>query len=131
MIRSALKKAGMALGAILGVALIALTAMALTPVPRPTPEGCDTVTGRLTSVTSPGGNDVSLWLEGDEHRYYINRGIERGIDVAAWHERLHGKQVTLKVIRRNWSPLDPDHDLAPVAEVRDPEGVVFTVIENS
>ena len=100
-------------------------------MPRPTPDRCYTVTGRVSSVTSPGGLDVSIWVEGDGHRYYINRGVERGIDVAAWHQRLQGKQVQLKVIRRNWSPLDADHDLAPVAEVIDPEGVVFTVMEKS
>lgn len=127
MIRSILTK----LGAVLGAAILVLLVMALTPVPRPTPDRCYTVSGRLTSVTSPGGLDVSLWIEGDEHRYYINRGVERGIDVAAWHQRLQGKQVQLKVIRRNWSPLDADHDLAPVAEVTDPEGVVFTVMEKS
>lgn len=127
MIRSILTK----LGAVLGAAILVLTVMALTPVPRPTPDRCYSVTGRVSSVTSPGGLDVSIWVEGDDHRYYINRGVERGIDVAAWHQRLQGKQVQLKVIRRNWSPLDADHDLAPVAEVTDPEGVVFTVMEKS
>lgn len=127
MARSILLKLAM----VLGVVMAALVVMALTPVPRPTPERCYTVTGRVASVTTPCCLDVSIWLEGDTHRYHINRGVERGIDVAAWHQRLAGKQVQLKVIRRNWSPLDRTHELAPVAEVSDPDGLVFTVMERS
>ncbi|MCC6651868.1 MAG: hypothetical protein IT348_12025 [Candidatus Eisenbacteria bacterium] len=125
--RSILTKAGIALG----VVLAALVVMALTPVPRATPERCYTVTGRVASVTTPCCLDVSIWLEGDTHCYHINRGVEQGIDVAAWHQRLAGKDVQLKVIRRNWSPLDRNHELAPVAELSDADGLVFTVMEKS
>lgn len=127
MLRSLATKLGM----LLGLALVVLVVLALTPVPRATPQGCDTVTGRVASVTTPCCLDVHLWLEGDPHRYYINRGVEQGIDVAAWHRRLAGKQVELKVIRRSWSPLDRHHEMAPVAEVRDPDGLLFTLIEKS
>lgn len=125
MIRSAFEKLGMTIALV----LFALLVMALTPVPRATPEHCFTMTGRVSSVTTPCCQDVSIWIEGDPHRYYINRGVERGIDVAALHQRLRGREVQLMVIRRNWSPLDASHSMAPVAQVSDIDGIAFTAME--
>lgn len=50
--------------------------------------------------------DVFLRLDDDECHYYINRGLEMGIDTLKWSEMLTGCEITLDVVDRpaglNW-----------------------------
>ena len=50
--------------------------------------------------------DVFLRLEEDECHYYINRGLEMGIDTIRWSQLLTGREITLEVVDRpaglNW-----------------------------
>lgn len=69
------------------------------------PERCET--GVLSSVSwSTSSADVFLRLENDERHYYINRGLEMGIDTLRWSDMLTGRQITLEVVDRpaglNW-----------------------------
>lgn len=64
-------------------------------------------TGVLSSVGwSTSSDDVFLRLEDDECHYYINRGLEMGIDTLRWSETLTGREITLEVVDRpaglNW-----------------------------
>ena len=64
-------------------------------------------TGALSSVGwSTSSDDVFLRLEDDECHYYINRGLEMGIDKLRWSEMLTGREITLEVVDRpaglNW-----------------------------
>ena len=96
---------------------ISLLILAFTPVPQPVPENCYRVTGVVKKVYVPCCGDVAIELEGDEHLHYIDRGEDHGIDVSAWNDLLTGNQVTLQVIRRHWTPLDPTFHLRSVAAV--------------
>ncbi len=115
------------LAAALGAAIVLLLVLALVPVPPALPWLCHTVEGTVASVTAPGSNDIAIWLQGDTRRYHINHGVDAGLDAAELHARLHGRSVRLQVIRRTWSPLDPAHQLAPVARITDADGIVFDV----
>lgn len=115
------------IGAIIAFMLLV---MVFTPVPQPIPENCKVVEGKVLKVYSPCCQDVGIKLEADEDRYYINRGLERGIDVEAWQQSLEGQVVQLSVIRRNWTPLDPSHSMQPVAELRLKEQVYFSAIKS-
>ena len=64
-------------------------------------------TGVLSSVGwSTSSDDVFLRLEDDECHYYINMGLEMGIDTLRWPEMLTGREITLEVVDRpaglNW-----------------------------
>ena len=64
-------------------------------------------TGVLSSLRwSTSSADVFLRLEDDECHYYINRGLEMGIDTTRWSNALAGQEVTLEVVDRpaglNW-----------------------------
>ena len=64
-------------------------------------------TGVLSSLRwSTSSADVFLRLEDDECHYYINRGLEMGIDTTRWSKALAGQEVTLEVVDRpaglNW-----------------------------
>ena len=58
-------------------------------------------TGVLTKVGwSTSSADVFLRLEEDECHYYINRGLEMGIDTIRWSQLLTGREITLEVVDR-------------------------------
>ncbi len=108
------------------VAVFTLCVLAVLPVPAAVRGRCDTVSGAFESARLAGGADVQLRLAGDHHVYYIDRGAERGVDAARWSERLTGHHVELEIIARNWSPLDPRHVMAPVAQVSESGEVLFS-----
>lgn len=108
------------------VTVVTMTVLAVLPVPAAVRGRCDTVSGAFESVRVASGADVELRLAGDRHIYYIDRGAERGVDAARWGERLTGHNVEVQVIARNWSPLDPRHVKAPVAEVSESGEVLFS-----
>lgn len=110
-----------------GAVMLTLLVMSLVPVPPAWPWLTFPVSGTVASVTAPGSNDIAIWLEGDSHRYHINHGVDAGLDAQRLHAQLRGRPVRLQVIRRTWSPLDPSHQLAPVARVVTDDGVVFDV----
>lgn len=107
-----------------GAGAIALVPLALasyilvfTRVPQPTADNTYVVSGQISQVKPGGRNDVVIRLKGDDRIYYINRGLERGIELGSFANKLQGQQVKLQVIERAWTPLDPYHRLAPVASV--------------
>lgn len=50
--------------------------------------------------------DVGIQLDGDDTNYYINRGLDMGMDSLAWNVSVVGRMVTLQVVDRpaglNW-----------------------------
>ena len=60
--------------------------------------------------------------------YYINRGLERGIDLNMFEQTLVGEQVKLTFVKTHWSPLDPVKTMRPIAEVEVASELLFTTI---
>ncbi|MEO0338979.1 MAG: hypothetical protein AAF242_07170 [Bacteroidota bacterium] len=90
-------------------------------------KNCFSVRGEVAEVYSACCLDISLRLKNDDRKYYINRGLEDDdVNLREMRNQLIGKEVELNVIRRNWTPLDPYHVSAPVAEIRAKETVVFS-----
>ncbi len=114
---------------VFGLMAFALIGISSNPVPAAKPENCETVTGRVVGVDSPCCRDVVLKLENDPRVYYINRGLDREIDLERLRANLSDTPVTLQVIRRTWSPLDPTHQMAPVAQVIAGDKVVFSALQ--
>ena len=50
--------------------------------------------------------DLGIQLDEDETHYYINRGLDMGMDSLAWNRAVVGRTVTLQVVDRpaglNW-----------------------------
>jgi hypothetical protein len=94
-------------------------------VPAPVDENCYWKDVEIRSVESPCCLDVVLFAKGSDTRYYINRGLERGIDPEAWNQALADQTVSLQVIQTRWNPLDPHRKLAPIAQVVRGEEIIF------
>lgn len=91
----------------LGLALaVALGVRFLRPVPIVTEDQCQVATGKVLQVSEGSSYDVFIQLENISTRFYINRGLERGLDLQSLRRDLMGKEVTLKY-PHYWTPLDP------------------------
>jgi hypothetical protein len=64
------------------------------------------VKGKLTKIYDAGNFDISFTLDNKKQRYYINRGIESGLDVENLKEKLLNKNVTIHYAE-HWTLLAP------------------------
>jgi len=110
--------------------VISLLVLAFTPVPQAAPDNCYDVTGVVEKVYVPCCGDVAIAIKGDDHLHYINRGLDQGIDVTQWEQLLPGKVVTLKVIRRHWTPLDPTFHQRSIAAVSLDNQTIYNHIQS-
>ncbi len=55
------------------------------------------VTGVVTSIIEGPSYDIVFKLEGDDTRYYINRGVEQGLYIEDLQDELLGAEVELWV----------------------------------
>ena len=106
-------------------AVAALSFLALAPVPNADQNDAALLRGRVEAVTSSCCGDVQIRLQNDACTYYINRGLEQGLDLDRIQNQLVGKQVEIHLIERSWSPLDPLDRMAPVSQVTTEGQVVY------
>ena len=88
--------------------IISLALCALTFRPVHIPENEDELLatkGEVVSVTEGTSNDIVFKLKGETDSFYINRGLEQGLNLKDLQSKLIGKQVTLKY-PKHWSLLN-------------------------
>src|SRR5687767_4884199 len=54
----------------------------------------------------PENHDLMIWLRGDKRTFYINRALEKGIDVKIFPKELEGKIIMIAYADQ-WTALDP------------------------
>ena len=104
--------------------LFVIAVLALRPVPILPEEKCKVVSGTLTRVFEGGEKDLVFILEGDKTRYYVNRGLETGLDMEYIRQRFVGKEITLKY-PPHWTLLDPFGTIYHVSKVEGEGEVLF------
>jgi hypothetical protein len=116
--------------AIIGIGLLlillALGFLMVNAVPTITEENTETLIGVVKRVYEPCCQDVVVEVAGENRVFYINRGMEEGIDPAAWNGQLKGKEVTLVFVPHNWNPLDPSGRMTTIAEIRQGDETLFS-----
>ncbi len=110
---------------VLAILFVLFIALSLRPIDQPTPESCDLVKGELVEIVPNTQNkDISLLLKDDDHRYYINRGLEKSGLLEAL-ESLPGKEINVYSVR-HWTPLDPFGAIRYIAHVEYQEQVFYS-----
>ncbi|MEJ2004118.1 MAG: hypothetical protein P8X57_03940 [Cyclobacteriaceae bacterium] len=97
------------------------------PVPK-VPENDLLITrGTVANITEAGVRDIVFELEGTDRSYYINRGIDHGIDIRSLKEELIGKDVVIKY-PDYWTILDPRKKTRHITKLESGGEVIFTEI---
>ena len=94
-----------------------MAVLILSPIPSATHDNCVAIIGQVEKVIEgEGENDFVIFLKDDNSYYYVNRGLERGLDLKTLQEQLVGQSITLHYVK-HWSPLDPQNQSRHIARL--------------
>lgn len=77
------------------IALFIFMLLTFKPVPITTEDHCHQVEGIVTDIFEAGAKDVVIKLRGDDNTYYINRGLQQGLDLMEKRNKLIQNQVQI------------------------------------
>lgn len=100
------------------VAATILVAVGLQPVPQPTSENTETVSAVVTGVQATESFDIFFEVtDHDGERYYINRGVEHGLDARSLEALVRNKVVDLTYVKHRslFDPAGRSHHLIAVS----------------
>ena len=94
------------------------------PVPIVEEKDAITVTGIVVDIYEAGVKDVVFRLSGDKVIYYVNRGLEQGLNIDSLKRKLVGNQAVFKY-PDYWSPLDRGNKIRHLSKVEFNNEVLF------
>ena len=63
-------------------------------------------------------------LAGDNKSYYVNHGLERGLNLDSLESALMNRDVLIKY-PDHWTPLDPDNSSVHISKIEHEEETIF------
>jgi len=94
-------------------------------VPAPTKDNTVTVNGKVEKIYEASEDDVVFILENDERIYYINRGLEKGLNLLELRNKHLGKTLTLTYIDHSHL-FKPFVDNRHLAEVKTDISIIYS-----
>ena len=98
------------------------------PVPIVNEEKALVVEGTVTSIREGGEKDIVFYLKDHPTRFYINRGLENGLDLETLRNELLGKRVTIKY-PKYWTPLDWNNEVKHLSKLETKDTVWFNELK--
>ena len=89
-----MKKIVLILGVLVSLSAVIYLALTLLKIDNPKAEMCDIQTKTIISISKSTANDIVFSDYQGDH-YYINRGLERGLNLDTLHVKVLNKTVTL------------------------------------
>lgn len=109
----------------LGIAFVVFLAYSFKPVTKVTSDECVLISGKVVSVQEGTSNDIQIRLENDSHYYYINRGLEKGVNLAQLSSKVLNKTVTLYCPNR-WTIVNPDGIVPHISKLEKGTTIVYS-----
>lgn len=114
------------LSTLIGLSLIALCFLTLKSciIQNPSPEDCVVVEVKITKITEGGVKDIVFHDDGTDF-YYINRGLERGLNLDSLKTKVLNKTVTLH-LAKVLSGITSEH----ISQLAIGDEIIFTEFKN-
>lgn len=112
----------------MGLLLLGLGVLSFRPVPVPDENDCLSLKGTVSEVYEAGVKDVVFKLQGLDKKFYINRGLERGLDLKKLRADLTNKEILIKY-PKYWTPLDPGNSVRHISKLECDGRPVFTELD--
>ena len=110
-------------GLLFFIALFLFVLFAFRPIQEVSLDQCIAVDGQIELIEEGVSKDITFSLKGDDHQYYINRGLEKNLSIATLRELLTDQQVTIYYVD-HWTPLDPKGKVRHIAKLsKDTENI--------
>jgi hypothetical protein len=110
------------------VVFLGFALLILRPVPILAEKDCQVLKGTVTDVYEAGVKDVVLTLHGQKKLYYVNRGLERGLDLTTLKQQLINEEVVIKY-PDYWTPLDINQRSIHISKIEHNGKTVFTELK--
>ncbi len=108
--------------------ILIIAVLIFRPVPIVSEERTISESGILTEIYSNKGNDVIFVMENTERRFYINRGLENGLELNNLKEKLIGNPIVVKY-PKYWTPLDWNNSVRHISKVEFNNEIVFNELK--
>lgn len=112
----------------LGLAFFVVAILALRPVRIPDEKDCLSLKGTVSKISVGGVNDVVFKLQGIDKEFYVNRGLERGLDLNKLQTELLEREIVIKYAN-HWTPLDPANSIRHVSKLELDGKTIFTELD--
>ena len=108
--------------------IILLAALILRPVPIVSESKAISESGIVKEIYTNKGNDIIFIMENIERRFYINRGLEHGLELNNLKEKLIGNPIVVKY-PDYWTPLDWNNSIRHLSKVEYKDEVLFNELK--
>ena len=98
------------------------------PVPIVSEDKAISESGIVKEIYSNKGNDVIFVMENTERRFYINRGLENGLELNNLKEKLIGNEIVVKY-PNYWTPLDWNNSVRHISKVEFKDEILFNELK--
>tara|TARA_B100000965_G_C19081356_1_gene536458 strand:- start:43 stop:405 length:363 start_codon:yes stop_codon:yes gene_type:complete len=116
------------IGITLGLFFISAAILIFRPVPIVAEEEAIVVEGEVSAIYESGVKDISILLKNNSTLFYLNRGLELGLDIQELREKLLHQKVTIKY-PEYWTPLDWNNRIRHLSKLEWKEGVIFNELK--
>lgn len=98
------------------------------PVPIVSEKDAVTERGIVSEIYSNAGNDIIFLMENNERKFYINRGLENGLELNSLKEKLIGNTIVVKY-PKYWTPLDWNNSIRHISKVEFSDEILFNELK--
>lgn len=107
---------------------LAIAILIFRPVPIVSENNAITEKGIVSEIYSNQGNDIIFLMENKQRRFYINRGLENGLELNSLKEKLIGNSIVVKY-PKYWTPLDWNNKIRHISKVEFNNEVLFNELK--
>ena len=111
---------------ILIVSIIAV--LIFRPVPIVSESKAISEIGIVKEIYTNKGNDVIFIMLNTERKFYINRGLENGLELNNLKEKLIGNSIVMKY-PKYWTPLDWNNSIRHISKVEFKNEIIFNELK--
>ena len=111
---------------ILIVSIIAV--LIFRPVPIVSESKAISEIGIVKEIYSNKGNDVIFVMLNTDRKFYINRGLENGLELNNLKEKLIGNSIVIKY-PKYWTPLDWNNRIRHISKVEFKNEIIFNELK--
>ena len=111
---------------ILIVSIIAV--LIFRPVPIVSESKAISEIGIVKEIYSNKGNDVIFIMLNTDRKFYINRGLENGLELNNLKEKLIGNSIVMKY-PKYWTPLDWNNSIRHISKVEFKNEIIFNELK--
>ncbi|TPN87546.1 hypothetical protein [Aquimarina algicola] len=114
---------------ILFIAFMAVMIQTFRPVRNVQPEDVIKIEGIVTDIKEAPGYDIAITIKDDVHYYYINRGLQQGLNIENLRNQLIDQKITLYALKR-WTIFTRDYNMGHVSKLIFNDSIIYNEIKN-